>query len=129
MPTNDEPVPVTVGPSAPAGTAEPRIPVPTEPRTTAATARARANRDGGRRSAEAAMDVVRRALVARVPEDLRGRALLDEASGLAQRVDEEEAAVVRHPHGLLHVVRDDDDRHLVGQLGDRALDDPGRDRV
>src|SRR5688572_6813977 len=129
MPTNDDPVPVTVGPSAPAGSADPRSPDPTEPRTTAAAASTRASREGGRRSAEAAMDVVRRALVARVAEDLGRRALLDEPTGLAERVDEEEAAVVRDPHRLLHVVRDDDDRDLVGELGDRVLHHPGRDRV
>jgi hypothetical protein len=74
--------------------------------------------------AEAAVDVVRGARVLRVFEDVLGGARLDDAAGLVGG-GQEERAVVRDPLCLLHVVGDDDDRDLGGDLGDGLLDAAG----
>jgi hypothetical protein len=74
--------------------------------------------------AEAAVDVVRGARVLRVFEDVLGGARLDDAAGLVSG-GQEERAVVRDPLCLLHVVGDDDDRDLGGDLGDGLLDPAG----
>src|SRR3954452_7965293 len=69
-------------------------------------------------SAEAAAHVVLGLLLARVGEDLLRRVNLDQAPGPARRLDVEERGHVARPRGLLHVVRDDDDRVLALELGD-----------
>src|SRR3954453_4038315 len=78
--------------------------------------------------AEATGDVVLRALLARVREDLRSLVHLDQTPGLAHAVEVEEAGPVAHPRRLLHVVGDDHDRVLVLQLADQVLDRQGGDR-
>src|ERR1700704_4561957 len=78
-----------------------------------------------RRSAEAAIDVIPRPGVHRVPKDfLRGVGLDDHARRPV--LGKEEGALLRHPYRLLHVVGDDHDRHGPGELRDRLLDTAGR---
>src|SRR5687767_1976555 len=72
---------------------------------------------------EPAGDVVLRALVAGIGEELARDAGLDQLS------EQHEASVVRHPRRLLHVVRDDHDRVAVLQLEHQLLDPGGGDRV
>src|SRR3954451_5102857 len=64
------------------------------------------------RLAELARDVLLRAGVVRVGEDLVGLGELHELAG------EHERRLVRHAPGLLHVVRDDDDRVLALEVLD-----------
>src|SRR5690242_14564556 len=73
------------------------------------------------RSAEAAADVVERARVGGTVEDRLGPAGFHDAAGLVL-AGEEERARMRHTLRLLHVVRDDHDRHVRGDVGDRLLD-------
>src|SRR5438309_7661845 len=81
-----------------------------------------------RRSAEAAIDVVPGAGVDGIPEHLlRGVGLDDDAGRPLLR--EEERALLRDAHRLLHVVGDDHDRHGVGELADGLLDAAGRGGV
>src|SRR5690242_7708868 len=61
-------------------------------------------------------DIVLRPPLARVGEDLSGRADLDQLPQI------EEGGVVRDPGGLLHGVGHDDDRVLLLQLVDELLD-------
>src|SRR2546430_1841389 len=78
-----------------------------------------------RRSAEAAIDIVPRPGVHRVPEDLfRGVGLDDDPR--RPILGKEEGALLRHAYGLLHVVGDDHDRHGLGKLGNGLLDAAGR---
>src|SRR3954471_16077113 len=79
--------------------------------------------------AEAAGDVVLRALLARVREDLRGLVHLDQAPRLADAVEIEEPGAVAHPRRLLHVVGDDHDRVLILELAYQVLDCQRGDRV
>src|SRR3954452_13706726 len=74
-------------------------------------------------SAELARDVVLRARIGGRGEDLVRGVVLDE---LAR---EHERRRVRHARGLLHIVRDDDDRVALLELGDELLDTKRRDRV
>src|SRR5512139_2837735 len=76
-----------------------------------------------RRSAEAAGDVVLGFLAARLEEDRVGLVELDQLAEVHVR------SVVRHPRRLLHVVRDDQDRHLLLELPDQLLDARRGDRV
>ena len=62
-------------------------------------------------------------------EDLPGIVELNELPGLARGLEVEEAGLLGNPRGLLHVVRDDDDRVLVLELGHEVLDRQRRDRV
>ena len=71
----------------------------------------------GDRLAEGSGDVVLGALVGRVGEDRAGVVHLDELPGLPDRRQVEERRPVGDPRGLLHVVRDDDDRVVLLQLG------------
>src|SRR4051812_34162672 len=66
--------------------------------------------------AELPGDVLLRAGVGRVGED---RARLGELDELAR---EHERGLVGHARGLLHVVRDDDDRVVLLELVDQLLD-------
>src|ERR1039458_2868865 len=77
--------------------------------------------DGSQRSAEASMDIVRGPFVVRAVEDLFGRAGLDDPSWLVLG-RQEEGTGVAHALRLLHVVGDDDDGDVVGDLADRILD-------
>src|SRR5580700_1182470 len=72
-------------------------------------------------SAKATVDVVRRPGVLRVFEELPGWPGFDDVTRRIMR-SQEKSTVIRHAVRLLHVVRDDDDRDLVGQLADRLLD-------
>src|SRR3954468_5101655 len=74
-------------------------------------------------SAELARDVVLRARIGGRREDLVRGVVLD---ALAR---EHERRRVRHARGLLHVVRDDDNRVALLELGDELLDAKRRDRV
>src|SRR4029077_6831902 len=56
-----------------------------------------------------------------VEEVARGREL-DQLAIATLRVHEHERGEVGHTRGLLHVVRDDDDRVVVGQLDHEVLD-------
>src|SRR3982074_319919 len=81
-----------------------------------------------RRSAEAAIDIVPGAGVDGIAEHLfRGFRLDDDAGCSLLR--EEERALLRDAHRLLHVVGDDHDRHGLGELGNRLLDAAGGGRV
>src|SRR3954449_163410 len=72
---------------------------------------------------ELARDVLLRAAVVRLREDLLRRPDLD------QLAVEQERGRVGDARGLLHVVRDDDDRHAVLELVDELLDLQRGDRV
>src|SRR3954470_4661560 len=74
-------------------------------------------------SAELPGDVLLRALVARRREQGLGVGVLDELA------EQQERGRVRHARGLLHVVRDDDDRVVLLELGDELLDLQRRDRI
>src|SRR4051794_41626844 len=74
-------------------------------------------------SAEAAGDVVLRALLAGRHEDAACRAELDDLAEI------HESGLLRDTRRLLHVVGDDDDGELALQLVDQLLDLAGRDRV
>src|SRR5690606_25018069 len=63
-------------------------------------------------SPESAGDVVLGGLLVGVGEDLAGLVEFDEPAGLAGAGDVEERGAVADAGGLLHVVRDDDDRVL-----------------
>src|SRR5262245_6298826 len=100
--THVEPAPVIVGPiAATAGREE----SPSSPATRATTPPPRTIRIG---LAEPPVHVVGGAGVVGVAEDLRGRARLDDAAGLAL-VHVEERAAVGDALRLLHVVGDDHD--------------------
>src|SRR5699024_2517545 len=75
-----------------------------------------------RRSAETAGDVVLGGLLRRRGEHRGGVVHLDELARLAGTLDVEEAGAVRDTGGLLHIVRDDDDRVVVLQLVDEFFD-------
>ena len=68
-----------------------------------------------------------------VGEDLLGVVELDDPAGAVLLVlvelDGEERGLVRHPRGLLHVVRDDHDRVLLLDVDHQVLDLAGGDRV
>src|SRR5690606_143044 len=68
------------------------------------------------RSAEAAGDVVLRALFPRAREDLVRRTFLDQIAQM------EERGALRHARRLLHGVGDDDDGEVLLQLVDQFLD-------
>src|SRR3954454_18680704 len=76
-----------------------------------------------KRSPELARHVLLRALVQGLGEDDGGCAVLDELAV------EHERGRVRHARGLLHVVRDDDNRVALLELRDELLDLQRRDRV
>src|SRR3954464_2009265 len=76
-----------------------------------------------KRSPELARHVLLRALVAGLGEDDVGRPVLD------QLPVEHERSGVGHASGLLHVVRDDDDRVALLEVGDELLDLQRRDRI
>src|SRR3954470_23782268 len=78
---------------------------------------------GMARLPELARDVLLGAGVARIAEDLPRRRVLDELA------EQHERRRVRHARGLLHVVRDDDDRVALLELLDQVLDLERRDRV
>src|SRR5262245_15276732 len=115
-----EPAPLTAGRARPARAAGGAASVPSAVASTSAVSRVlmvmvgSCTRGTGR-SAEAAVDVVGGPGVLRVLEDLRRGAGLDDAARLVLGGQEERAAL-GDPLGLLHVVGDDDDRHLVAQL-------------
>src|SRR3954452_6723356 len=67
-------------------------------------------------SAEGTAHVVLRPLLARRAEDRAGARVLDHLAEVHER------DVVRDPVGLLEVVRDDHDRHVLAQLDDQVLD-------
>src|SRR4051794_2128455 len=73
-------------------------------------------------SAEPTGDVRLRGLFVRDAEDLLGRVELDQPARLARAREVEEAGVLRHPRGLLHVVGHDHDRVLRLELVDQVLD-------
>src|SRR3982750_1439321 len=75
------------------------------------------------RSAIAAGNIVLGAPLARVREDLRRFAVLD------QLAEVKECGALRNPRGLLHVVSDDRDRIAAAKLVDQLLDFRGGDRV
>src|SRR4051794_40543526 len=75
------------------------------------------------RLAELTGDVFLGAAVVRLGEDLLRRPDLD------QLAVEQERGRVGHARGLLHVVRDDDDRHAMLELVDELLDLQRRDRI
>src|SRR6516225_442768 len=75
------------------------------------------------------MDVIGRTGIDRIGEDLFGRTCLDDVSGKTFTVYQEQCTIVRDTVGLLHVVGDDHNRHLVDEIPDGFLDDTGRDRV
>src|SRR5215468_5216760 len=75
------------------------------------------------RSAETAGDVVLGELVARIREDAVRLAHFDEVAEMEVR------RPLRHARGLLHRVRDDDDRIALAQLFHEILDARGRDGV
>ena len=74
------------------------------------------------RLSEASRDVVLRAAVVRIGEDLLGLALL------YKHAEVEERGALRHARGLLHRVRDDDDAEIVAQFVDELLDARRGDR-
>src|ERR1700749_2247122 len=74
-------------------------------------------------------DVVLGLLFARFGEDLLGRTDLDQVPRFPSPLDVEEGSEVTCPRGLLHVVRDDDDRVAALQLADQILDRQRRHRV
>src|SRR5215472_18410485 len=90
-----------------------------------------ASRSG--RSAHPAGHIGFGALVFRVLEKLTGRGVLDKdaRAGVALFVAEHrvEGGTVADPRGLLHVVRDDDDRVPRLDVPHQVLDGAGRDRV
>src|SRR5204863_1696136 len=75
------------------------------------------------RSAVPAGDIVLRARLARVGEDLRRLAVLDQLTKM------EKGRPLRHTCRLLHVVGDDGDRIAAAQLVDQLLDLGGGDRI
>src|SRR5205807_5171429 len=77
---------------------------------------------------EPAIHVIRRPRVVRIAEDLLSRPDLHDLAGLAL-VHVEERALLRDALRLLHVVRDDHDRHLAADLLDGLLDPAGRRRI
>src|SRR5215471_19605338 len=87
----------------------------------------------GAGSTHAAGDVSLGALVGRVLEDLLGAAVLNEhaRAGVVLTVGEhgEEGGAVTDPRGLLHVVRDDEDRVPRLELPHQVLDPGCRDGV
>src|SRR6266545_7481449 len=68
------------------------------------------------RSAVAAGDIVLGALLARVGEDLRRLAILDELAEV------EESGALRNARGLLHIVGNDRDCIAAAKLVDQLLD-------
>src|SRR3990170_4202668 len=70
---------------------------------------------------EAAGDVVFRPLVLGESEDVGRVPVFDQLPGAAFMGEQHERRVVRHAGRLLHVVRDDDDGELLGQLPDKVL--------
>src|SRR4051794_16335663 len=74
-------------------------------------------------SAELARHVLLHAPVVGRGEDLLGRRVLDQLAAQHER------RAVGHARGLLHVVRDDDDRVALLELRDQLLDLQRRDRV
>src|SRR5688500_13768365 len=74
-------------------------------------------------STESPGDVVLGLFPARLHEDLVGHA---ELHHLAQV---HVGGIVRHPRRLLHVMRDDEDRHVLLEIVDQLLDAGRRDRV
>src|SRR5438128_2105314 len=74
-------------------------------------------------SAETAGDVVLGFALLRAREDLRGLADLHEVAQV------EESRALRDARGLLHVVRDDDDREGFAKIGDQVFDLCGGDRI
>src|SRR5712664_1141239 len=66
-------------------------------------------------SAETPCDVCLCAVVLRRVEQVRRRRELDQLSVPVLRVHEQERGEVRHSCRLLHVVRDDDDREVLGE--------------
>src|SRR5690606_38567987 len=75
------------------------------------------------RSTESTGDVALGLFLGGIGEHLSGLAELDE---LAQV---HECSVLGHTSRLLHVVRDDQDRYAILQLGDQLFDVGGGDRV
>src|SRR5690606_4483618 len=73
--------------------------------------------------AVAARYIVFGLLLARVCKDRIRIAELDELAEM------HECSIVGNACRLLHVVRDDEDRHLVPQLVNQLLDARGRDRI
>src|SRR5215469_13714030 len=80
-------------------------------------------------SAEPSSDVVLCALVLRPLEELHGRRELDDLAVAVLRVHQHEGGVVGDPARLLHVVRDDHDRVVLGQATHQVLDLQRRDRI
>src|SRR4051812_39058813 len=78
---------------------------------------------GPRSSAEAPRDVVFRELVARVREDAVRLADFDQVAEMEVR------RTLGNTRGLLHGMRDDDDRIRLAQLVDEVFDLRRRDRV
>src|SRR6185369_3351721 len=76
-----------------------------------------------RSSAVTAGNIVPRALLARVGENLAGRTELDQLTQM------EEAGALGHPRSLLHVMGDDQDRVALAKLLDQLFDLRGGDRV
>src|SRR5215475_12675096 len=74
-------------------------------------------------SAKSAGDVILRASVARRSEDLAGVVELDQLAEI------HESSLVGHARGLLHIMRDDRDRVVLGQFLDQLLDLGGRNRI
>ena len=75
------------------------------------------------RSAVAAGDIILGALLPRIGEDVRGRAIFD------QRAEVEKGGALRHARRLLHVMRHDHDGIAALELVDQFLDLGGGDRV
>src|SRR3990172_4902300 len=73
-------------------------------------------------------DVVFSALVLRVREHLSGGSVLYQDAA-AVFVHHHHHRVVRHARGLLHVVRDDDDREVTGEVSHEVLNLQRGDRV
>src|SRR5689334_13258250 len=89
----------------------------------------RQNALAGYSLAEAAGDVILGGLLVRVGEDLLGVVDLDQPAGLTGGLKVEERGLIAYPGGLLHVVRDDDDREFLLQFGDEVLDRQRGDRI
>src|SRR5665213_3739185 len=120
-PAKLEPVDCMFG-LAPAGRAPQSCVAPSTTSSAAVTAAARTPRVA--RSAELAIDIVKRPLVGRSAENGLGPSRLDHPSGPIL-LGQEERAVVRDALSLLHVVGHDHDGHLVGDVLDRLLDAQG----
>src|SRR4051794_20255705 len=75
------------------------------------------------RSAIAAGDIIRRAPLARIGEDLRRLAVFDHLAEV------EESGPLRHSRGLLHVVGDNSDGVAAAKLVNQLLDLGGGDRI